>query len=147
VVEETLAAGLEVTRARKLQLSLIDAEKLYDAHKGRFFYERLIRHITSGPVVALELQTVDSTGDAVERWRRLLGATKVYKTAYESPTSLRGSFGLTDTRNVGHGSDSSQSVSIESALFFESVTATDISRPSKNDLLQLIVGDLRENAL
>uniref|UniRef100_A0A914VRF4 Nucleoside diphosphate kinase n=1 Tax=Plectus sambesii TaxID=2011161 RepID=A0A914VRF4_9BILA len=147
VLEKTLTAGLEVTRARKTTLTLAEAGKLYAAHKDKFFYERLIRHITSGPVIALELQTGDSTGgDPVARWRQLLGPTKVYRTAYESPNSLRGAFGLTDTRNVGHGSDSPQSVADESALFFDTLTPTndDACRPSKSDLFQLIFGDLHQ---
>lgn len=33
-----------------------------------------------------------------------MGPTKVYKTKYEAPDTIRGTFGLTDTRNCTHGS-------------------------------------------
>lgn len=33
-----------------------------------------------------------------------MGPTKVYKTKYEAPDTIRGMFGLTDTRNSTHGS-------------------------------------------
>lgn len=33
-----------------------------------------------------------------------MGPTKVYKTKYEAPHTIRGMFGLTDTRNSTHGS-------------------------------------------
>lgn len=36
----------------------------------------------------------------------MLGPTKVYKAQFEDPYSLRGMFGLSDTRNVAHGSGS-----------------------------------------
>lgn len=33
-----------------------------------------------------------------------MGPTKVFKTIYSHPNSIRGRFGLTDTRNATHGS-------------------------------------------
>jgi nucleoside-diphosphate kinase len=46
-------------------------------------------------------------------WRNLLGPTKVFKSIYSHPESIRGLFGLTDTRNACHGSDSPESVAEE----------------------------------
>jgi len=54
----------------------------------------------SGPTIAFIL----AHPDAINAWRKLIGPTKVYKTQYEQPDSLRGQFGLTDTRNATHGS-------------------------------------------
>ena len=42
--------------------------------------------------------------DAISRWRKLMGPTKVYKTQHEEPNCIRGMFGLSDTRNCTHGS-------------------------------------------
>lgn len=42
--------------------------------------------------------------DAVMRWRYLMGPTKVYQARNTSPDSIRGAYGLTDTRNTTHGS-------------------------------------------
>lgn len=33
-----------------------------------------------------------------------MGPTKVYKTQYEAPDTIRGMFGFSDTRNATHGS-------------------------------------------
>ena len=69
---------------------------------------------------------------AIEKWRKLLGPTKVYKyvslkrpwhwlffrAQYEQPESIRGRFGLTDTRNAAHGSDSPDSAKREIGVFF-----------------------------
>ena len=33
-----------------------------------------------------------------------MGPTKTYKSQFEDPSSIRGTFGLTDTRNSTHGS-------------------------------------------
>ncbi len=47
-----------------------------------------------------------------------MGPTKVFKTIYDQPNSLRGMFGTTDTRNATHGSDSEENAKIEMKFFF-----------------------------
>lgn len=47
-----------------------------------------------------------------------MGPTKVYKTIYTNPETLRGLYGLSDTRNACHGSDSLESVRREIGIFF-----------------------------
>lgn len=42
--------------------------------------------------------------NAIQDWRQLMGPTKVYQTIFTHPDSIRGQFGLTDTRNAAHGS-------------------------------------------
>ena len=51
-------------------------------------------------------------------WRALMGPTKVFKTRYSDPETIRGQFGLTDTRNSTHGSDSDATARKEMAFFF-----------------------------
>ena len=40
------------------------------------------------------------------------------KTKYEHPETIRGMFGLTDTRNSSHGSDGDETAAKEMAFFF-----------------------------
>lgn len=42
--------------------------------------------------------------NAIAQWRQLLGPTKVYQAQFTAPHSIRGMFGLSDTRNAAHGS-------------------------------------------
>lgn len=56
--------------------------------------------------------------DAITEWRSLMGPTKVFRTRFLEPDSLRGLFGLTDTRNTSHGSDSEASARSEIGFFF-----------------------------
>lgn len=42
--------------------------------------------------------------DAVVRWRCLMGPTRVSRARNTAPDSIRGAYGLTDTRNATHGS-------------------------------------------
>lgn len=56
--------------------------------------------------------------EAIKDWRTLLGPTKVFQTIFSHPETIRGQFGLTDTRNAGHGSDSETSAVKEINFFF-----------------------------
>jgi len=78
--------------------------------------------MTSGPVVALAL----ARSDAIPVWRAILGPTKVHRTRVEAPGTLRGLFGISDTRNVGHGSDSLASAQRELGIFFPDTTYNDL---------------------
>uniref|UniRef100_A0A673GFB8 Nucleoside diphosphate kinase-like domain-containing protein n=1 Tax=Sinocyclocheilus rhinocerous TaxID=307959 RepID=A0A673GFB8_9TELE len=42
--------------------------------------------------------------DAITHWRGMMGPTKVFRARFTSPDTLRGQYGLTDTRNTTHGS-------------------------------------------
>ncbi|XP_062446878.1 nucleoside diphosphate kinase 6 isoform X3 [Rhea pennata] len=56
--------------------------------------------------------------NAIMLWRSLMGPTKVFQARNSMPDSIRGAYGLTDTRNTTHGSDSPASASREIAFFF-----------------------------
>ncbi|XP_071058095.1 nucleoside diphosphate kinase 6 isoform X1 [Pseudochaenichthys georgianus] len=81
---------------------------------GRFFYQRLVEFMSSGPMRAYLL----AREDAIRHWRELMGPTKVFRARYTAPESIRGQFGLTDTRNTTHGSDSIESARREIDFFF-----------------------------
>ncbi|KAF0305169.1 Nucleoside diphosphate kinase 6 [Amphibalanus amphitrite] len=108
------AAEFRVVRSRRLTLSRPSAEALYAEHAGRFFHNRLVTFVSSGPLWALVL----ARPDAIAAWRGLMGPTKVYRAVYSHPESLRAVYGLTDTRNGLHGSDSPQSAAREIEFFF-----------------------------
>lgn len=59
-----------------------------------------------------------------------MGPTKTYQAQYTEPNSIRGMFGLSDTRNATHGSDSPESVSREIAIFFQDF---DVDRWYRNE--------------
>merc|ERR1711893_432955 len=54
----------------------------------------------------------------IKEWRRIMGPTKVFKTRFDQPDTIRGRFGLTDTRNCTHGSDSDETARREIGFFF-----------------------------
>ena len=45
--------------------------------------------------------------NAISKWRQMMGPTKVYQAQFTAPDSIRGTYGLSDTRNATHGSGTS----------------------------------------
>jgi len=109
-----IANNFYLVKTQELRLRRADAERFYAEHKEKFFYNRLVSYMSCGPLWAHVL----AHPDAISRWRQLMGPTKVFKTIHEHPNTIRGMFGLTDTRNSTHGSDSDESARKEIDFFF-----------------------------
>ncbi|KAK9400377.1 nucleoside diphosphate kinase 6 [Crotalus adamanteus] len=114
VHETILSHKFLIVRTKDLLWSREDSQRFYQEHSGRFFYRRLVEFMSSGPLRVYIL----AHEEAVSRWRALMGPTKVYRALHTAPGSIRGTLGLTDTRNTVHGSDSAASASKEIAFFF-----------------------------
>ncbi|XP_035738035.1 nucleoside diphosphate kinase 6-like isoform X1 [Vespa mandarinia] len=107
--------NFKIVRTRRTILTSEEAALFYFDHKDKFFYNRLLTFMCSGPSDIHIL----AGHDAIVRWRELMGPTKTYQAQYIAPNSIRGMFGLSDTRNATHGSDSPEAVKREIAIFFE----------------------------
>lgn len=103
--------GLKLVALRLLRVPRPLAEAYYAEHKGKGFYEGLIRYIMSGPAVAM----VWEGKDAVVIARAMMGATDPAKA---QPGTIRADYALDIGRNVIHGSDSPGSAQREISLFF-----------------------------
>ena len=98
--------------AMKMQtLSREVAETHYGEHKGKPFFEGLVSYITSGPVVALVLESPE----VVSMVRLMVGATN---SAVALPGTIRGDLAQSIAENVIHASDSVASAQREIELFF-----------------------------
>ncbi|KAL3874974.1 hypothetical protein ACJMK2_037920 [Sinanodonta woodiana] len=109
-----LRHGFYFVRSKLLTLTRAKAEEFYKEHEGKFFHNRLVSFMSSGPISIHIL----ARENAIAEWRKLMGPTKVLRTIYENPESIRGQFGLTDTRNSTHGSDSPETAKCEIKFFF-----------------------------
>lgn len=112
--QRILESNFVIVRCRDLVWRKRDSERFYAEHSERFFYQRLVEFMSSGPMRAYIL----AREDAIRHWRELMGPTKVFRARYTSPASIRAQFGLTDTRNTTHGSDSPESAQREIGFFF-----------------------------
>ncbi|XP_026476267.1 nucleoside diphosphate kinase 6 [Ctenocephalides felis] len=109
-----LENDFKIILSKRVVLSQQMAENFYREHKEKFFYNRLVTFMTSGASDVYIL----ARHDAIEYWRKLMGPTKVFRAQYSHPDSIRGKFGLSDTRNVSHGSDSPEKAREEIETFF-----------------------------
>ncbi|XP_069117813.1 nucleoside diphosphate kinase 6-like [Argopecten irradians] len=109
-----LTNGFYFVKSKDLYLPRKKAAEFYKEHEGRFFHNRLVSFMSSGGISAHIL----ARDNAIQEWRKLMGPTKVFQTVHSQPDSIRGQFGLTDTRNSTHGSDSVESAQKEMHFFF-----------------------------
>eukprot|EP00095_Tigriopus_kingsejongensis_P001317 maker-scaffold249_size238305-snap-gene-0.14 protein:Tk01317 transcript:maker-scaffold249_size238305-snap-gene-0.14-mRNA-1 annotation:"hypothetical protein LOTGIDRAFT_112601" len=110
-----------VVRTKKMAMTRPQAEQFYGEHEGKFFFNRLVTFMSSGPIFVHVL----AKNQAIQDWRTLMGPTKVFKTRFEQPETIRGRFGLTDTRNCSHGSDSEDNARQEIQFFFPDFSVDD----------------------
>jgi nucleoside-diphosphate kinase len=113
--------GLRLIAAKFMWVSQDLAEKHYAIHKGKPFYEELIKYITSAPVLAM----IWEGPNAVAAVRQTMGSTRPTEAA---PGSLRHDFALMVGRNLTHASDSVENGELEAALWFNADELVEWSR-------------------
>ena len=103
--------GLKLVAAKFVQISEELAGQLYAVHRGKPFFEGLIKYLSSAPV----LVTVWEAERAIDIVRKMIGATFGYDA---EPGTIRGDFSCSRGYNLVHGSDSPESAEQEIKLFF-----------------------------
>ena len=107
-------AGLKIIAQKRLQLTKSMAEKFYEIHKDRPFFNDLVDFMISGPVVVQVLE-----GDnAVKLNRDVMGATNP-DDAEEG--TIRKEFAESIEANSVHGSDSLENAQNEISFFFANI--------------------------
>ncbi|MFQ5997750.1 MAG: nucleoside-diphosphate kinase [Candidatus Bathyarchaeia archaeon] len=99
--------AMKLTRATKHQ-----AEKLYEPHVGKGFYQELIEHVLSGPVVPMIVEAPD----AILKMRNLIGPTNP---SQGDKSTIRARYGQSVTKNAIHASDSPANAEREGRIFFD----------------------------
>ena len=103
--------GLQIVGAKLTTISPDLAATHYYAHRERKFYAGLVTFMTSSPVLVLAIRG----NNAIEVCRKMMGAT--FGSKAESGT-IRGDFGVSNSFNLIHGSDSPEAAERELGLFF-----------------------------
>jgi nucleoside-diphosphate kinase len=104
-------AGLKVIASRMTRLSQADAEGFYAVHRGRPFFNDLVKFMISGPVM---IQVLEGE-NAIQKNRDLMGATDPKKAA---AGTIRADFADSIDANAVHGSDGAETAREEVAYFF-----------------------------
>jgi nucleoside-diphosphate kinase len=103
--------GFKVVGLKMLQPTRELAERHYEEHRGKHFYERACCFLTSGPVVAAVLEG----REVISATRAMIGATEPLESA---PGTIRFDYGAHWRRNLVHGSDSDEAAAREIELWF-----------------------------
>ena len=122
--------GLQVVGARLMQISPDLAARHYESHQGKPFYEGLVNFMTSSPVVVLALRGVG----AIAICRKMMGATFG---SNAEPGTIRGDFGVSNSFNLIHGSDSPEAAEKELGLFFKVEEILEWNRASEGWIYDL----------
>ncbi len=113
--------GLRTVALKLVQISDELARRHYAVHQDQFFYDDLVRHITTGPVIATVLEGPACIGVV----RSMVGATLPHEA---EPGTIRGDLALTPLRNLVHASDSTETAAAEIDLYFDAGEMLDYER-------------------
>src|SRR5580704_3192630 len=112
IIERFEKKGLQIVGMKLMKIGQALAETHYAPHKGKPFYDGLVKFMTSSPVIVIAL----AGKDVIAISRKMMGATFGSKA---EPGTIRGDFGVSNSFNLIHGSDSVESAQRELGLFFK----------------------------
>ena len=104
--------GFNILKEKKIKLEKSEAEKFYQVHQSKPFYNNLCDYLSSGPIIVMLL----GKENAVTENRKLMGATDP---KYAETGTLREKYGISIGKNSVHGSDSIENAKIEINFFFK----------------------------
>jgi nucleoside-diphosphate kinase len=110
--------GLKLVAAKFMQISEQLARQLYDVHKGKPFFEGMVKYLSSAPT----LVTVWEGKGVINIARKMIGSTFGYSA---EPGTIRGDFSCSTRYNLVHGSDGDASAEQEIKLFFTAAEIAD----------------------
>ena len=111
------SSGFRIVAQKRLKMTREVAEKFYEIHKDRTFFDELCTFMTSGPVIVQVLE-----GDnAMQHYRDIMGATNP---ANAEDGTIRKDFAESIEANSVHGSDSEENAAREIAFFFSETEIT-----------------------
>ncbi|MFM8784505.1 MAG: nucleoside-diphosphate kinase [Phycisphaerales bacterium] len=113
--------GLQVVGAKLMRITPELAAQHYKDHVSRPFYPGLVKFMTSSPVMVLAIRG----NGAVAICRSMMGATFGSKAA---AGTIRGDFGVSNSFNLIHGSDSPEAAARELSLFFKAGEVQEFDR-------------------
>jgi len=113
--------GVKLVAMKLVSVSKELAEKHYEVHRGKPFFEPTVKYITFSPVVAMVLEG----NNAIEMVRSMMGKTDPQQAAMGT---IRGDYGQFIGRNIVHGSDSKETAEFEINLWFKPKEIADYKR-------------------
>ena len=104
--------GFKIVKEKKVKIEKIDAEKFYEVHQAKPFYNDLCNYLSSGTIVVMILEKDNAILDN----RKMMGATDPSKA---DEGTIRKKYGNSIDKNSVHGSDSPENAIKEINFFFQ----------------------------
>lgn len=120
--------GFIISAVKLHKMGKKEAEELYKMHKGKAFFDSIVDHVTSGPVVLMVVEGVD----VVNQIRQMIGATDPGKA---EPGTIRGDYAQIAKDNIIHASDSQESANRETRIFFSPQELISYEKPTEKKYL------------
>ncbi|WP_114353798.1 nucleoside-diphosphate kinase [Saliterribacillus persicus] len=117
--------GFKIVAAKFMTISEELANKHYNEHVGKPFFNDLVSFITSGPVLAMVLEGEDVIASS----RQMMGKTNPHDAEIGT---IRGDYAVVMNRNLIHGSDSKENAQREISLFFDEKEIQDYDKAIDN---------------
>ena len=112
IKQEFKKNGFIILKEKKIKLEKNEAEKFYQVHQSKPFFNDLCTYLSSGPIIVMVLEREN----AILENRKLMGATDPTK-AEEG--TIRKKYGISIDKNSVHGSDSPENAKVEIDFFFK----------------------------
>ena len=112
IKQEFKKNGFIIFKEKKIKIEKNEAEKFYQVHQSKPFYNDLCSYLSSGPIIVMVLEREN----AILENRKLMGATDPAKA---EDGTIRKKYGISIDKNSVHGSDSSDNAKIEIDFFFK----------------------------
>ncbi len=111
IIKRVEMKGFKIVNMKFEFLSKEKAEKFYEVHKDKSFFEELINFMISGPILSIEVEGENS----IYLMRKLIGATKPEE---REMGSIRGDLAIGLTEDLVHASDSKENYEYERKIIF-----------------------------
>ena len=111
IKEDIIDNGFSILKEKTFLLTDKQACSFYDIHKEKPFFDELVEFMTSHECHVMILEKEN----AVEEWRKLMGATDSQKAEIGT---IRNKYGTDVSMNATHGSDSNENAIKEINFFF-----------------------------
>ena len=129
IIQRLERSGLKISGLKLLHVDEALAKKHYAEHDGKPFFNDLVEYICSAPIIAIAI----SGPNAVQKTRTLIGKTNPLES---EPGTIRGDFGLEISRNLIHGSASTEDAEREVNIFFEKNEIISYKKSTDNWVLE-----------
>ncbi|XP_076685075.1 nucleoside diphosphate kinase homolog 7 [Andrena cerasifolii] len=113
ILKRIISCNFHIANIKMIKLTQDQATNLCE-NEGETNIAYIVNHLTSGPIVALEL-----LGDhAITRWHEVIGPEDSEEARAKAPSSLRACYGKDRVHNAVHGSADQEAAQKELDFFF-----------------------------